>query len=310
MNKTIAVGVLISTLVVSAGAYAAEGGDPYPNGIESWLSPALPPPGNYLLNYMYYYNASLVNGSGDSVPGSHVTAAVEAPRFVFVTDHKLFGGQYVYQVIFPIVHQNLELGGVSKSETSLANIIVDPFILGWHVGNWFLLVADDDYIPSSGYNNSGEPQLSIGTNYWTIEPIFDATYLSPSGWEFTGKFMYDINSTNSQFRPAVGAPKMYYRSGNTFHMDYLIGRHFGQWGFGVAGYYLNQVQDDTLNGESISDTLGPWSTGRRGRVFAAGPSIAYTTTSHVQIVGQWEPEMAVRNRFSGNPFILKIITHL
>ena len=103
---------------------------------------------------------------------------------------------------------------------------------------------------------------------------------------------------------------MDYQSGDEFHMDYLVGKRFGPWGVGVSGYYLKQTTDDELDGREISSALGPWSDGRRGQVFAIGPTVSYTTKGGVHFTGQWNHETSVENRFGGDKFILKLIMPL
>src|SRR5690606_833888 len=66
MNKQLRNAVLVA--LVALGALAAgtagakEGGDQYPNGIETWFAGAVPPPGNYFINYFGHYGGDLYNG--------------------------------------------------------------------------------------------------------------------------------------------------------------------------------------------------------------------------------------------------------
>ena len=83
--------VALATLAIGS-VQAKEGGDQYPNGAETWLAGALPPPGNYFLNYFGYYSGDLVDGGGKKVPGAGVDAWFNAFRFVQITEHKVFGG--------------------------------------------------------------------------------------------------------------------------------------------------------------------------------------------------------------------------
>ena len=93
-------------------------------------------------------------------------------------------------------------------------------------------------------------------------------------------------------------------------LDYLVGKRFGPWGVGVSGYYLKQTTDDKLDGRTISSALGPWSDGRKGQVFAIGPTVSYTTKNGVHFTGQWNRETNVENRFEGDKVMLKLIMPL
>jgi len=304
LNKMAVAAALVA--LVAGNAVAKEGGDQYPNGAENWLAGAVPPPGNYFLNYFGYYDAELRDGDGDKVPNTSVRAWFDALRFIKMTDTKILGGDWGMHLIVPVVSQEVKLGGRSASVTDLGDITINPIIVAWHTPNLHWTVALDFNLPSGKYK-SGDPRKSIGTNYWSIEPIFAMTWLSDSGWEVSGKFMYNIKSKNKDFRPAPGAPKMDYESGDDFHMDYVVGKHIGPWAVGLSGYYLKQTTDDKLEGRKISSAIGPWSSGRRGEVFAIGPSVSYTSKTGTMFIAQWQHETEAENRFRGDKAWFKTV---
>ncbi len=296
-------------LVMCASAQAKEGGDQYPNGGETWLAGAVPPPGNYFINYFGYYSGNLVDGDGKRVRGAGVDAWFDALRFVQTTEHKILGGNWGWHAILPLVHQSVNLGAGSKSKSGLGDVTINPFILSWHTPNWHWALALDINLPVGAYK-SGDPRQSIGANYWSVEPLFAVSYMGDTGWEVSAKFMYNIKSENKDFRPALGAPKMDYQSGDEFHMDYLVGKRFGPWGVGLSGYYLKQTTNDELDGRKISSALGPWSDGRKGEVFAIGPSLTYATKSGTHFIAQWQHETEAENRFKGDKAWFKLIMPL
>lgn len=307
--KQIAVALALSGLVAGA-AVAKEGGDQYPNGAENWLAGALPPPGNYYLNYFGYYDGGrLRDGDGDRVGGTGAKAWFNAFRYVKVTDQKIFGGDWAMHIIVPVVHQTVELGGDSSTVTGLGDFIFTPFAVGWHAGDWHWLATVELYAPTGKYK-SGDPRKSIGANHWSVEPVFAFTWLPQSGWEVSARLMYNIKAKNRDFRPAPGAPKMDYESGDDFHMDYLVGKRFGPWGIGLSGYYLKQTTNDKLDGRKISSAIGPWSSGRKGEVFAVGPSAIYTSSTGTMFIAQWQHETYAKNRFKGDKAWLRLIMPL
>ncbi|MDA0235107.1 MAG: transporter, partial [Proteobacteria bacterium] len=74
--------------------------------------------------------------------------------------------------------------------------------------------------------------------------------------------------------------------------------------------YLKQTTDDEINGQTIAANPGFWSEGRKGEVFAIGPTVSYTTKGGVHFTGQWNRETGAENRFEGDKFILKLIMPL
>lgn len=288
------------------GVQAKEGGDQYPNGAETWLAGALPPEGHYFINYTGHYGGELHDGSGSKVSGGKVSAWFTAMRYVRMTDKKILGGDYGYQLIVPVADQTLRLGGKSRSRTALGDITINPFILAWHRENLHWAIGLDINLPTGAYD-SKDGRRSIGANYWSFEPLLAVTWLSDEGWEASAKFMYNIKTTNKDYRPAPDARKVDYESGDEFHMDYLLGKRFGQWGVGMSGYYLQQTTSDKVDGSTIAASPA-WSKGRKGRVFAYGPTLSYTTTSGTLLSAQWNHESKVKNRFGGDKLMLKLIT--
>lgn len=293
-------------LACSTGAHAKLGGDQSANGVANWMAGALPSAGHYLIVNSGQYRGRLQDGDGSRIRGGSADVWFSAFRYVRMTETRLLGADYGWQVVVPVVQQKLELGGVRRSRAAVADITLNPFILSWHRKNMHWVFGLDINVPTGPYD-SREARRSIGVNYWALEPLLAVTWLGDTGWEASGKFMYNIKSKNRAYRPAPGAEKLDYHSGQEFHVDYLLGKHFGNWGLGVAGYYLKQTTSDRVDGHVIGATPG-WSKGRRGQVLAYGPSVSYRIKPGVAVSMQWNHESRVRNRFAGDRFTLKLVT--
>lgn len=288
-------------------AQAKEGGDQYPNGVENWMAGALPPPGDYFISYTGYWNGALRNADGDKVDfggGSHakLSASYEALRYVKVTGHTLLGASYGWHVIVPVVDLSVKhpaLGG-RDGEFGVGDITIDPLILGWHNGNLHTVFGVDLNF-KTGHYDKNDPRKSIGANFNSIEPVLALTWLNLEGWEVSGKFMYNIKGKNDA---------THYQSGDEFHVDWLVGKSQGPWGFGIAGYYLKQLTDDEVNGSVLPAIAGVWDTGRRGQVFAFGPSVKHTLGNGVMLVAQWQHETMLENRFGDDKFLFKAVIPL
>jgi len=285
--------------MVPAGQ-AKEGGDQYPNGAENWFAGATPPPGFYYINYFGYYTGQLKNASGGNVALNGATPNVDATfdafRFVEMTHFKILGANYGAHAIVPVVYQSMNLNGRNRT-TGVGDITIDPFILGWHREQWHAVAAFDINLPTGTYNQD-DPRVSVGAHYYSFEPLVAFSYMPKSGWEVSTKLMYNLKTTNQATN---------YHSGQEFHADYLVGRHFGSWMLGATGYALKQVTDDTAGGQTIPAAAGMWDTGRKGQVFAAGPSLGYANKRHMTFMAQWQHETLVRNRFGGDKVWFKMI---
>ncbi|MDI3515704.1 MAG: hypothetical protein PWP40_2933 [Rhodocyclaceae bacterium] len=242
--RKLAGAVALAALSIGS-AQAKEGGDQYPNGAETWLGGAVPPPGNYFINYFGYYSGDLVDGSGEKVAGAGVDAWFNAFRFVQTTEHKILGGNWGWHVIVPLVHQDVNLTQGAESKFGLGDVTINPFIVSWHQKNWHWAIGLDINLPVGAYK-TGDARESIGANYWSFEPLFAFTYMGDTGWEVSAKLMYNIKTKNKDYVGPFSPTEGTYESGDEFHMDYLVGKRFGPWGVGLSGYYLKQTTNDKV----------------------------------------------------------------
>lgn len=299
MKHLIPVALIVAGLLAPCG-WAKEGGDQYPNGAENWYAGSVPPPGSYYVNYFGFYSGKLKNASGANVhlngETPSVNATFDAFRFVQMTRFRLFGADYGTHVIVPVVHQSMNLNGTA-SHNGVGDVIINPFILGWNHPAWHTLIGVDIFLPT-GYYDKNDARVSLGTNYYGFDPLFAFSYMPPSGWEASAKFMYNLKTTNEATN---------YHSGQEFHTDYAAGKHWHNWMFGGTGYFLQQTTDDTIAGSVAPAVTGMWDAGRRGRVLAIGPSIGYVNSHHMVFMGEWQHETLIQNRFGGDKLWFKMI---
>jgi len=285
--------VLGLALLAAAGQGIATegGGGHYPNGAEDFMAGALPPPGTYFLNYFSYYTASEFKGeSGDNlIPDFNLHVTANTLRFIHVTAQQILGANWAMHAFVPLLNVDVTLPDPlgSDSNFGLGDIIVDPFILGWHSKNWHFIAALDIYLPTGAYDK--DDLANPGRNYWTFEPVFAVTYLSDAGVELSGKFMYAFNTENDDTD---------YKSGQEFHVDYTAAYHTGPWSIGLGGYYYNQTTGDEGRGAVFGDF--------KGEALALGPQVQYGYKNmSFTLKYQWETE--VENRPEGEAFWFKFL---
>lgn len=299
--RWVAIGAVV--LLMAAAAWAEEGNDQYPHGAENWYAGAVPPPGQYYLNYFGVYSGKLKDGSGAKalLNGSTPTAfaTFNALRYVGITHLKLFGADYGMHMIVPVVYQSVNLDG-SANRTNIGDITVNPLVFAWHHPSWHAVATMETFLPT-GYYDKNDARVSIGANHYGLEPVFGVSWLPKSGWETTSRLAYDFSTVN---------PATNYRSGQTIHSDYAAGRHIGNWMGGVTGYVLKQTTDDRSAGLVAPAAPGLWDAGRRGQVLAIGPSVGYTNKRHMMFMADWQHETLVRNRFGGDKVWFKMVLPL
>jgi len=281
----------LSLIGIEKGFATEGGGGAYPNGAEDFLAGALPPPGTYYINETLYYTSDTFRGDDGNklFPNFKVHAFANSFRFLHMTKKQIFGANWGVQAIVPVVYVNVTLPFGSDSRWGLGDFVLDPFILGWHSKNLHVATGIDFVLPIGTYDKSR--LANAGRNYWTIEPIVAATFLSDTGFEISTKLMYDYNTKNTD----TG-----YRSGQEFHMDYAIGYHLKEWTLGLSGYLYSQTTGDELHGQKAG------ADGFKGRVIAIGPTVKldHRNTSFIL---KWQPEFEAKNRPEGNTFWFKFL---
>lgn len=284
---------LAASLIPATMAHATEGGGShYPNGAEDFMAGALPPPGSYFINYFNWYSANSFRGEGGDklLPDFELNVVANTLRLVHVTDYTFLGANWALHAFLPLVNVDVSpVPNLSESRFGLGDIIIDPFILGWHSKNWHVTTGLDIYLPTGSYD--ADNLANIGRNYWTFEPVVAFTYLSDEGLELSAKFMYAFNTKNEDTD---------YLSGQEFHLDYTLGYHTGPWSLGVGGYYYQQTTDDELGGESVGEN------GFRGQAFAIGPQAKYDY-QNMAFTLKYQFETEVENRPQGNSLWFKFL---
>ena len=283
--------LLAALLFAGTPAFASEGGgNHYSGGNEDFMVGAAPPPGFYYINYLNYYKANqLRDNSGNKVPMDFkLDAVANASRLIHSTKVNVLGGNLLWHTIIPVVNIHVVAGGNGQSKTGVGDITAGPAI-AWHSKNLHTIAGIDFIAPTGAYNVND--LANIGRNYWSFNPIFAATYLSDGGWEASGKFMYYINTKNRDND---------YRSGDEFSMDYLLGKHIGNFNVGLNGHYLVQTTDDSKNNAPANFD------GNRGGVLSIGPAIQYNYKNMFFNV-KYQDDTNVKNRPDGQSFWFKFL---
>jgi hypothetical protein len=297
---TIALAVALALGMAGVASAAEGGGSAYKDGAEGLMTGALPPPGQYLLNYTLYYQADdLIDGSGDKVPVDFkLRVLADVVRFVNVTKVDVLGGNWAQHIFVPVVWQNVLVnptpgGKLRDDQVNIGDIIVDPFIIGWHKPPFHWVVGVDTYIPVGQYDKM--EAASIGRNYWTFQPVAAVTYRDNDGIELSAKLMYDFNTENHDTD---------YLSGQAFHTDFVAAKHFGEqqaWAVGVGGFWFQQTTDDEQSGVKVNNS--------RSQQVGLGPQVSYQA-GPVNISLAYDQEFATKMRPEGGRAWLKIVLPL
>ncbi|PHM62834.1 SphA family protein [Xenorhabdus ishibashii] len=288
-RRLIYVVVLSLPAILSTPAMATEGGvGAYPDGLDNYLSGALPPAGIHALFYggNIHYN-KLKGNHGDviPVPGFKVNVNVLAPRLVWVTENQAFGGQLAYHAIVPLLDVTANAAGQHDNSKGIGDITFGP-ALGYHPAPDLAYVIGLNINAPTGHYSRND-LANLGKNYWTAQPVWAISYFPVSGINADLKVMYDVNFRNKDTKTT---------SGQALHADYALG-----WGVGnglvvgVGGYAFQQATHDS----------GANSAQGKARAVGFGPSIRYANDKGWLVTLKWQKDFIVSNRPSGSQIFLK-----
>lgn len=269
--------ILTALLVIPAAAMAGERGH-YLTGAEGLRGGSLHPPGFYFRVYNLRYAArEIKDADGKSIPiDLDVVVNTAALRGQYITGHKIFGADYGFEGIVPLIYRDISVLGTGKEQFGVGDLVVSPLILGWHQGPVDLLLAATLYLPTGAYDpaNSTAPGRGFWTGQWTAGLTWYPD--QQRDWFLS---LRAIHETNSWQRSRD------VRLGDDFHLEWGIGHRMApQWDVGLTGYSRWQVTAD--RGADL-----PWDGQVKDRVQAIGPQVVWRMPGHGLGFGlrsQWE----------------------
>ncbi|MCY1275018.1 hypothetical protein D3C84_369600 [compost metagenome] len=279
-------------------AQATEGGlSSWPMGIEIYGMGILPPPGTYGQVFVGNYLAdSLRDNAGDKAADIDLRVTTVVPRFVWVTEQQVLGGNLGFHALLPLndIRLNIE-NGPHDHKRGIGDAHLGPVVGFHHSDKFHTAVGVDFVLPTGSYDK--DDLINLGNNYYTVQAVYAMTYTDPNGFNADVRLMHDYNFENRD---------THYQSGRELHADYTLGWGLGNgWVVGVGGHAYKQISDDKC---SVSDcaaaALVDANDGNRGRSFSIGPAVQYSGDGWF-FSAKWQDESGVRNRAEGQTYWLK-----
>lgn len=289
MGKGVTCAIL---LALSADVLATESaGSSFLNGVEQFMMVSVPPAGVYYLIQAVDYDADELrdaNGQTGTLPFRKKIQVV-APRIVWVTKQKIFGGRLLFQAVAPLLKVEGTRGSRSQTRSGLGDMSVGSALtyspsdeLSYAFG--VIVTAPTGVYDASNLANPGR-------HYWSLRPRFALTYSDPEGFNGDISVSYNFNRRNSD----TG-----YRSGQEIHVDYAAGWGFARdWVGGISGFAYRQTTDDQMDGTTIKNN--------RGRAFGIGPALKFDDGYGWMVTAAYQREFGVRNRPSGNTLSVRMV---
>ena len=251
-------------------------------GIFIGASAGVPPPGIYMFNQVFTYQANL-RGPGLTALGNNThigdQAAVDIQGFVFVPGWTFLGATYDAVFAQPFVMGTLG-SPFNIQESGIHNSYIVPIELSWTLGtSGFAVKAGlGMFAPTGtqhafirGFTGSAVPAPAgagypfIGDPYWTFQPELIVSYLK-DGWNLSAAIYDEINTRNTATN---------YTSGNILHADFTATKTIGKWTFGPVAYYFGQITNDTCSAFTCGYLTGTLLNPQRFNIWAVGGLLGY-----------------------------------
>ena len=261
-------------LVAALAATAAQAEGHYVTGVEGLQGSSVPPAGNYYLGYLVHYD---INGfqapdSKNSIGGSGKVTAL-ANRFVKITDTKLFGADYGFETIIPVLRTSVKVGTLDASDSGVGDVYVGPLVLGWHGPQWDAVAAAGLWLD----NGSTSDPASPGKGYKSTMLTGGLTYHFDAAKTLSASALarYEFNGKND-----AG-----FRHGDQMTVEWGLSKGLGPVSLGLVGYSQWQTSGDS----------GPGAGNDKAARHAVGAEVVYPILSAgVFLKGAYYKEVNVK----------------
>ena len=244
------------------------------------------PPHIYLIApLLYLYNTDQVkdrNGERLLINAS-ITSAAYAGGVNVVTQKKMLGGLYGFQVLFPAVANNRLQGTEIEANpgAGLTDSVFAPINLGWHFKRADAIAGYAIFVPTGRYTDGASDNTGFGM--WGHELSVGTTVYLDQARKYHAATVasFDFQSKKEDSETKVG---------NAMNLEGGVGADFLKGGLsaGLAYYASFKLSDDHIEGFPDILIRG------KNKVFALGPEVQLALARKGVLYGllkvnyQWE----------------------
>jgi len=257
-----------------------------------------PPPHVYVIApYLYIYNTDTVkNSEGDKLPiDASISSVAYAGGVSVVTNKKLLGGFYGYQILAPVgVNNRLQGTEVDANPGGgISDSAVVPLSLGWHFKRADAIASYSIYVPTGRYTDGASDNTGFGM--WGQEIGVGTTVYLNDAKQYHASAMasFDFQSKKEDSETKVG---------NAMNIEGGVGGDFLKGGLsaGLAYYWSGKLTQDHIEGFPDILIRG------KNKVFAIGPEVTLALARGNTVYGflkvNYEWEVYARTTTQGSEF--------
>lgn len=324
---------LVAFATVSSAARAAEFGNSHADlGYVDTLVGISPPPGFYFRDDVEVITSNRLNdrnGNKVNLDLTAIGAGRYGVKFRNTVEEDIFSFAYVPDYKIPYINATIGASAYAAVVNARAGVTTRigipeaaandkagysdttfvPIFFGFDIKGTSLhvILAPFDFTaPTGRYSRSDPIGNNIGNNYWSYRPALEVTYLNKTGQQLDLNLGSSFNSQN---------PATHYKTGNEIYFTYAAQQYLTpKFSFGVTGYYLKQISNDTVNGQVVNSSpatldalnAGP---GNVGETFAIGPVLSYNPKPYLFLQAHWDHELFAYNRYQREQVYFRGIVH-
>lgn len=306
MRAYIIVSLMVAIILQAAPAFAGFAGH-NSKGDFGLQSGTQLPPGFYLAPMYYRYDADTVkDSSGNTVsptpqnPGS-VAANAYLLGFIWVSEYKLLGGNYSFQIWPGFTNNNLEvpiLGFDDGVSTGFADLYMQPLNLGWNIDVADFTAGVGIFAPTGSYELGGSNNRGLGM--WSFELFAGTTvyFDKARSWHLATTAFWETHTDKKSTNIRVG---------DMLTLEGGLGKSFmdGTLSVGAAYYAQWKLTNDELG---INSPLFSGRSVGKNRVYGLGPELTVPIATSEKLYGfltaryLWEFE--AESTSEGETFVL------
>lgn len=288
-------GLLLGGLLTVPTLLQAQPTAHYVPGVEGIKAGSLPPPGLYLKDYNFFYEAtSLHDAAGNDTPGLNprVFNYSNVPRLIWISDAELGGGYLGADGYVPLSYKSRRIGPPGEVFHDQTFGIGDFFAEGiWSVNRkqFDLCLRYGLWMPTGDFTPANPTRAGFG--YFGHQFTFGGTWFpdSEKQWAISALNRYEFNQEQSH---------THIIRGQAYTLEWGVSRTFAKkFDVGAVGYYQQQVTEDR----------GTDATSARDRVAAVGPEVNYYhAPATIRFALRYEYEFLAESRLQGQVVVFTI----
>jgi hypothetical protein len=225
----------------------------YPAGVEGIKGASLPPPGFYVRDYNLFYTADRFEKVSKDFD---IFAYVNAPRFIWMTDHKILGANYGMDVLATVGHADWNAAG-DDDYFGIGDIQIEPLLLSWQCKQFDISAGYAFWAPIGDFDVK-RPSL-IAKGFWSHQLTLGSTWHIDEArtWAFSllNRYEFCHEQQNTDIDP-----------GQVYTAEWGLSKTVcANVDAGLVGYYQQQT---------TYDKGAPTAMGHHDRVFGLGPEVS------------------------------------